>query len=367
MKRIKCRGAAIEACVTRHGTIVAPLMTELVGFKELTPYKGGWCGNEIYDNRNEYVVLCSDFVDGSGLCPFRVDGIRIWGYDASSYAVYGLRVRLKETTRSIVNTSFDSSGWTQVWSGNSGTATNAWVTYDTTNYYWDSDNLGVDFVQDYSNHYNDGGTQYRTGLTNRMCYFSQNNGRGYPFDGSCTRTSYVPKTSIWGYFRKYTDVEPTANVGLDDVGEFSVANVSPVVRSVSDLSDPLAAGADVTFSVDWFDPELFDKVYDYGFDDWRDDSRYWDVNRDSLPGDWWDEAWGYRKSVVVDNSGNSDALTGWPVFVSVGFVAGKMNLDLSDLRFIDPDDNAVLSYWVEDANVRPDVNVWVKCYCCLSH
>ncbi len=48
MKRINCRGSAIEACVTRHGTIVAPLMTELVGFKELTPYKGGWCGNEIY-------------------------------------------------------------------------------------------------------------------------------------------------------------------------------------------------------------------------------------------------------------------------------------------------------------------------------
>ncbi len=48
MKRINCRGSAVEACVTRHGTIVAPLMTELVGFKELTPYKGGWCGNEIY-------------------------------------------------------------------------------------------------------------------------------------------------------------------------------------------------------------------------------------------------------------------------------------------------------------------------------
>lgn len=48
MKRINCRGAAMEACVTKNGTIVAPLMTELVGFKELTPYKGGWCGNEIY-------------------------------------------------------------------------------------------------------------------------------------------------------------------------------------------------------------------------------------------------------------------------------------------------------------------------------
>ena len=48
MKRINCRGSAIEACTTKQGTIVGPLMTELVGFKELTPYRGGWCGNEIF-------------------------------------------------------------------------------------------------------------------------------------------------------------------------------------------------------------------------------------------------------------------------------------------------------------------------------
>lgn len=48
MKRIRCRGSALEACVTQHGTIVGPLMTELVGFKELTPYRGGWCGNEVF-------------------------------------------------------------------------------------------------------------------------------------------------------------------------------------------------------------------------------------------------------------------------------------------------------------------------------
>ncbi len=47
MKRVRCRGSALEACVTKHGTIVGPLMTELVGFQELTPYKGGWCGNEV--------------------------------------------------------------------------------------------------------------------------------------------------------------------------------------------------------------------------------------------------------------------------------------------------------------------------------
>jgi len=50
MKRVRCRGSALEACVTRQGTIVGPLMTELVGFKEMTPYKGGWCGNEVFQD-----------------------------------------------------------------------------------------------------------------------------------------------------------------------------------------------------------------------------------------------------------------------------------------------------------------------------
>lgn len=48
MKRVNVRGSAIEACTTKRGTVVGPLMTELVGFPELTPYRGGWCGNEIF-------------------------------------------------------------------------------------------------------------------------------------------------------------------------------------------------------------------------------------------------------------------------------------------------------------------------------
>jgi hypothetical protein len=47
MRRIRPMQAAIEACVTRQGTIVGPLMTEVVGFPELTPYRGGWAGNEV--------------------------------------------------------------------------------------------------------------------------------------------------------------------------------------------------------------------------------------------------------------------------------------------------------------------------------
>ncbi len=48
MKRIEPLEAAIEGVITRHGTLVGPLMTELTGFPELTPYGGGWCGNDVF-------------------------------------------------------------------------------------------------------------------------------------------------------------------------------------------------------------------------------------------------------------------------------------------------------------------------------
>lgn len=47
MRRIEPRECAIEGVITRHGTLVGPLMAELTGFPELTPYDGGWCGNDV--------------------------------------------------------------------------------------------------------------------------------------------------------------------------------------------------------------------------------------------------------------------------------------------------------------------------------
>lgn len=48
MKRINNRPIAVEAVLTRHGTIVGPFMTEITGHKALTPYRGGWSGNEMF-------------------------------------------------------------------------------------------------------------------------------------------------------------------------------------------------------------------------------------------------------------------------------------------------------------------------------
>ena len=48
MKRIRNLEVCLEGVLTRHGTVVGPTMTSLVGYPELTPYRGGWCGNDIW-------------------------------------------------------------------------------------------------------------------------------------------------------------------------------------------------------------------------------------------------------------------------------------------------------------------------------
>ena len=48
MKRINCAASAVEAVLTRHGTVVGPVMRDLTGHPELTPHKGGWCGNDMF-------------------------------------------------------------------------------------------------------------------------------------------------------------------------------------------------------------------------------------------------------------------------------------------------------------------------------
>ncbi|BCI88496.1 hypothetical protein NIIDMKKI_37020 [Mycobacterium kansasii] len=48
MKRIRNVEVCIEGTVTRHGTVIGPAMTSLVGYPELTPYRGAWCGNDVW-------------------------------------------------------------------------------------------------------------------------------------------------------------------------------------------------------------------------------------------------------------------------------------------------------------------------------
>jgi hypothetical protein len=48
MRRINHLPGTVEAVATRHGTLVGPMQTDITGFPEVTPYKGGWCGNDVF-------------------------------------------------------------------------------------------------------------------------------------------------------------------------------------------------------------------------------------------------------------------------------------------------------------------------------
>ena len=48
MCRINHLPGTLEAVATRHGTLVGPMQLDITGFSELTPYKGGWCGNDAF-------------------------------------------------------------------------------------------------------------------------------------------------------------------------------------------------------------------------------------------------------------------------------------------------------------------------------
>ena len=48
MRRINHLPGTVEAVATRHGTLVGPMQTDITGFPEVTPYKGGWCGNDAF-------------------------------------------------------------------------------------------------------------------------------------------------------------------------------------------------------------------------------------------------------------------------------------------------------------------------------
>ncbi len=83
MRRIRCRPLTVEGCVTRYGTLVGPLSTELTGFSALTPFRGGWCGNELAGDALNWT--------SAARCPARAtEAARAAGWAQAGYRGYFL-------------------------------------------------------------------------------------------------------------------------------------------------------------------------------------------------------------------------------------------------------------------------------------
>lgn len=79
--------------------------------------------------------------------------------------------------------------------------------------------------------------------------------------------------------------------------------------------------------------------------------------------DWWNDNWSYRKKLLFDNSGQSEALIDFPVLIvlsSSNFDYSKAKSDGKDLRFIEADGNTELKYHIEDWDPSGHSFIWVN-------
>jgi hypothetical protein len=80
-------------------------------------------------------------------------------------------------------------------------------------------------------------------------------------------------------------------------------------------------------------------------------------------GSWWDDDWTERSTLTIDNSGQTENLTNFPVLVTLD----SGNIDYAktqnagqDLRFVDSDDSTELDFEIEEWNESGTSYVWVE-------
>ncbi len=79
---------------------------------------------------------------------------------------------------------------------------------------------------------------------------------------------------------------------------------------------------------------------------------------------WWDANWQYRKSIAIDNTGNSNSLSNYPVKLEIDtaslITANKLQSNGGDLRFVGSDNLVELDYYNETKMNREDTVIWVE-------
>lgn len=74
---------------------------------------------------------------------------------------------------------------------------------------------------------------------------------------------------------------------------------------------------------------------------------------------WYNQSWTKRRTVTVDNTGNSSSFTNYQVKVDVTYDA-DMNADFSDIRFTSSDGTTLIDFWMETSTVSTSATFWVE-------
>ena len=98
-----------------------------------------------YDySRSSSLILRSEYPN-AGV----ITHLSVYVGTAGSHAFTGIQIRLKKTTETTAPSTFPGDG-TLVWSGNYTFSSTGWVTFDITDFNWDSDNLLIEWQHGYT-------------------------------------------------------------------------------------------------------------------------------------------------------------------------------------------------------------------------
>jgi hypothetical protein len=76
---------------------------------------------------------------------------------------------------------------------------------------------------------------------------------------------------------------------------------------------------------------------------------------------WWDDEWGYRVEVTLNNSGSelTDFQVGFTLDTASLISSGKMQADCDDIRVVDNAQTTIIPHWLEACNLAT-TKIWVK-------
>jgi len=107
----------------------------------------------------------------------------------------------------------------------------------------------------------------------------------------------------------------------------------------------------------------FSTSSDYTFDNTKKEISAEQAQLKSISS-WYNTSWGYRRTVTIDNSGNSNTLTDYPVSLSLtssNFSFSKAKSAGEDLRFTSSDGTTLINYWIQSYDPNSQTaTVWVK-------
>ncbi len=80
---------------------------------------------------------------------------------------------------------------------------------------------------------------------------------------------------------------------------------------------------------------------------------------------WWDNNWIYKRKIDIDNSTNSQEMTDYQILLNINteelINQSKLNADCSDLRFVNSEELAELSFWIEPNTCNStETKIWLK-------